>query len=125
MVVLTTGKGLEDNTLADLSKMTRKQLETLISNANRALKKIETKEKREAKKAAEKAAAKFGFKLNELVATKTPQPEKRTKPKPKSPAVAKYADPADKTKTWTGKGRQPAWYKQAVEAGVDPKSMEV
>ena len=39
--------------------------------------------------------------------------------------VAKYANPADKSQTWTGKGRQPQWYKDAVAAGTDPKTMEI
>ena len=117
--------------MADLSKMTRKQLERLIKDAERALKTISTKEKREAKKAAEKAAAKFGFTLSELTSEAIEAPArtraKSSKPKAakKSSSPAKYANPSDKSQTWTGKGRQPAWYKAAIEAGIDPKKMEI
>ena len=105
--------------MADLSKMTRKQLERLIKDAERA------------KKAAEKAAAKFGFTLSELTNDVVKMPARTLRKSAKSKAAkktvspAKYANPADKSQTWTGKGRQPAWYKAAIEAGTNPKKMEI
>ncbi|WP_299968311.1 H-NS family nucleoid-associated regulatory protein [uncultured Roseobacter sp.] len=116
--------------MADLSKMSRKQLERLITDAQRALKSIETKEKREAKKAAEKAAAKFGFKLSELTnapaaAPKPKSAAKKATPAKKPAAAAKYANPANPAQTWSGMGRQPRWFKDAVASGVDPKTLEI
>lgn len=115
--------------MADLSKMTKKQLERLIKDAERALKALSNKEKREAKKAAEKAAAKFGFSLAELTGgSGKAAPAKRGRPKKagaKSASPAKYANPADPTQTWTGKGRQPLWYKDAVAGGTDPSKLEI
>ncbi|MFT5625225.1 MAG: DNA-binding protein H-NS, partial [Lentimonas sp.] len=29
------------------------------------------------------------------------------------------------TQTWTGKGRQPTWFKEAVAAGTAPDTMEI
>lgn len=108
----------------DLSTKSKKQLEKMLSDVQKALKAIETKERREAKKAAEKAAAKFGFSLSEL----TDRPVARSagkKGRPKSPGTPKYANPDDPSQTWTGKGRQPQWYKDAIAAGKDPKSLEI
>lgn len=111
----------------DLSKMSRKQLEKLLSDVEKALKTLETREKREAKKAAEKAVAKFGFKLSDLAPAGSASAEggaarKKTVKKVSPP---KYANPADPEQTWTGKGRQPNWYRAAVESGAAPESMEI
>lgn len=111
--------------MADLKKMNRKQLERLISDAQRALKSISAREKREARKAAEQAAAKFGFSLTELVGSGAPEKTKKKKAAARVPGKPKYANPADPTQVWTGRGRKPGWFMQAVEAGADPRSMEI
>ena len=36
-----------------------------------------------------------------------------------------YANPANKKQTWSGKGRQPAWFKAAVEQGHEPADMKI
>lgn len=108
----------------DLSTMSKKQLEKLLSDVQDALKTLEAKEKREAKKAAEKAAAKFGFSLSELTDHPVSKAGRRRRG-PKNPGVPKYANPADPSETWTGKGRQPQWYKDAIAEGKDPKSLEI
>jgi DNA-binding protein H-NS len=38
-------------------------------------------------------------------------------------AEPKYQNPADTDQTWTGKGRQPEWYKTAIEGGQSPETM--
>lgn len=112
----------------DLKNMSKKQLEKLLKDVQKALKSLESNEKREAKKAAEKAAAKFGFKLSELTnggkAAVAEKPAKRKTAK-RAPSPAKYANPADPSQTWTGKGRQPNWYRAEVEKGTAPDSMEI
>jgi DNA-binding protein H-NS len=113
--------------VADLKNMNRKQLQRLISDAQKALKSIETREKREAKKAAEKAAAKFGFKLSEVVTTAPARAPsaKSVKSRTRKKAQPKYANPADKSQTWTGMGRKPQWFIDAIESGADPKTLEI
>lgn len=112
----------------DLGKMTRKQLEKMLKDVQKALKTLETREKREAKKAAEKAAEKFGFKLKDLVSTtSTGEPDapvrRKSAKKPASPP--KYANPTNPAQTWTGKGRQPNWYRAEIEKGTAPEAMEI
>lgn len=110
----------------DLKNMSRKQLEKLAAQVQKALKSLDTQDKREAKKAAEKAAAKFGYSLAELAAA--PSGKKRG-PKPgtkaKNPGVAKYKNPSDASQTWTGKGRQPAWFKDALESGKSADDLAI
>ena len=82
-------------------------------------------------KAAEKAAAAHGFSLAQLTGGETAAPKKRgRKPgpkaaKPKKAGAPRYKNPADASQTWTGKGRQPVWFKDAVAAGADPESMAI
>ena len=102
----------------DLTKMTRKELEQLQRDTEKALKDAEVRDRKEAKMAAEQAAAKFGFSLSELTGS-------TVKGRAKASAVAKYANPKDASQTWTGKGRQPLWFKEAIEKGTDPKKLEI
>ncbi len=107
----------------DLSTMSKKQLEKLQNDVQKALSALQAKERREAQKAAEAAAAKYGFSLSEL--TETPRGKSARKSRPKTQGTPKYANPEDPSQKWTGKGRQPQWYKDAIAAGTDPKTLEI
>jgi DNA-binding protein H-NS len=37
----------------------------------------------------------------------------------------KYRNPKDPSQTWTGKGRRPKWYLEALDAGVSPEDMRI
>ncbi|MEX3314559.1 H-NS family nucleoid-associated regulatory protein [Sulfitobacter sp. PS-8MA] len=111
----------------DLKSMSRKDLEKLLSDVKKALQAAQARERRAARKAAQKAAAEYGFSLNDL-AEETPAPKKQKKPR-KSAAGPKskpqFANPDDAKQTWTGKGRQPNWFRAQVENGVDPETMRI
>lgn len=115
----------------NLKGMARKELEKLRADVDKALEQASAREMEAARKAAEKAAAAHGFSLAELTGVETPAPKKRgRKPgpkagKPKKAGVPRYKNPNDASQTWTGKGRQPEWFKNAVTAGVDPASMAI
>jgi len=68
----------------------------------------------------EKLAAAHGVSVEEAMAM-APVKGKRSKAK----STPKFANPADKSQTWTGKGRQPEWFKAAVNAGASPDSMAI
>lgn len=113
----------------DLKSMNRKELEKMLSDVKKALTDAQARERREAKKAAERAAAEFGFSLTELTEGQNP-PAKRRKQrgsggKPKTKSQPKYANPSDTSQTWTGKGRQPNWYRENVEKGIPPEQMKI
>ena len=77
-------------------------------------------QKEEAVKAAEEAAKSFGFALSELLSDK---PAKKAASKSKLPA--KFRNPANEADTWTGRGRQPQWFKDALAAGKSPEDLEI
>ncbi|KPP84178.1 MAG: DNA-binding protein H-NS [Rhodobacteraceae bacterium HLUCCA08] len=113
----------------DLGSLSRKDLEKLKRDVEKALDRAEKADLKKARDAATKAAAEFGVSLDELVAAPKPGPKpgrrRATATKPVKKGAAKYANPADPKQTWTGKGRQPAWYKDAIAAGKSPESMAI
>ncbi|MDF1871789.1 H-NS histone family protein [Vannielia sp.] len=103
---------------AALKGMSRKELEKLQAEVEKALLKINETEKKAAIAAAEKAAKAHGFSLGELTGEAPAKRGRKPGPKKAGPKGApKYANPADKTQTWTGKGRQPNWVKEGLAAG--------
>jgi DNA-binding protein H-NS len=95
-----------------LEKMNRKELEALRSDVDKAIIELRKKEKGDALAAAQKAAAEFGFSLDELTSKKSGKGAAKG-----SSANPKYMNPSNPTQTWTGKGRQPNWFKAALESG--------
>lgn len=92
----------------NVDSMSRKELVKLKAEVEKALSTIEKRKKAEAKKAIEDAAKKHGFSLNEILGkTKTTR----------SKSVPKYKNPNDPEQTWSGRGRQPTWVKEALAKG--------
>ncbi|NSY37912.1 H-NS family nucleoid-associated regulatory protein [Leisingera sp. ANG59] len=102
----------------DLSAMSRKELLQLQSDVGKALQEAELRERQEALKAAEEAAAKYGFSLDEI-ASASRQGAKKTK------AAPKYRNPNNPEETWTGRGRKPHWVHAALTAGMDISDLEI
>jgi DNA-binding protein H-NS len=102
----------------DLKAMTRKELEKLKTSVERELTRTIERDRKAAIAAVQKAAREHGFDLHEVVGAK--KPAKITKPKKKPKTVVtspKYQHPENPDVTWTGKGRQPKWIKEAEAAG--------
>ena len=102
----------------DLSEMSRKELEKLSKDVDKALERVSNKELKLAQEAAAKAAAEYGYSLSDVAAA-APKRSAAVKSAPK------YKNPDDSSQTWTGKGRQPDWYKTAVANGTDPETMAI
>ncbi|WP_238365826.1 H-NS family nucleoid-associated regulatory protein [Mesobacterium pallidum] len=95
----------------DALKQLRKDVDAAIAGF------VERK-RQEARAKLEAEAKAMGFSLTELV-------EGKGKAKSRSQSLPKYRDPQDASNTWTGRGRQPEWFKAAVKRGVAPESMEI
>jgi len=110
----------------NLKAMTVKELTKLKNDAEKALKIAEERLRKDALKAAEKAAAEFGFQLTELTPEKkTKVVKKGPKGKPKAKAKAKYRNPANPEQTWSGRGRKPLWINEALSSGADITDLEI
>lgn len=109
----------------DLKGMTPKQLQKLSEDVAKEIAKRATKQRDTAMKAAAKAAKEHGFDLTELLG-EAPKKRGRKKAAPKKPPLpAKYKNPKDASQTWSGRGRQPEWYKAAIASGKSAKSLEI
>ena len=91
----------------DVNALSKEELLKLKNDIEKALKTLDTRRKAEAKKAADDAARKFGFSLDELV-------EDGAKG---GKGVPRYANPEDPAQTWTGRGRKPRWVEAALKSG--------
>lgn len=101
-------------TMAHLNAMTLTELKSLEKKVTKAVAKFEEREKKKALSALKAEARKMGFSLAEL--TGVAEKPKAAK-KPRGKVAPKYANPADKTQTWTGRGRRPLWVVEALEGG--------
>lgn len=93
----------------DLNAMSLKELKDLQKQVARHIDDFENRKKREALAAVEEKAKALGFSLTDLV--------KASGAKTRKPAKPKYANPANKSETWTGRGRRPRWVEAALKSG--------
>lgn len=102
----------------DLNSLSLKELKDLQSQVAKAIAGYEDRKKREALAELEEKARAMGFSLAELTGV-APATRKR------SPSTAKYANPANKADTWSGRGRKPRWFIEALAAGKKPEDLSV
>jgi DNA-binding protein H-NS len=93
----------------DLNSMSLEYLKKLQKDVNKAVDGYQDKQRKEALAAAEAAAREMGYTLAEL----TGLPGKKAK----SVLPPKYRHPENPEQTWTGRGRQPQWMKDALANG--------
>lgn len=101
----------------DLNALSLKELKDLQSQVVRAIATYEDRRKKEALAELEEKARAMGFSLAEL--TGLPVSRKR------APAVAKFANPANPSETWSGRGRKPRWFADAIKAGRSADDLKV
>ena len=101
----------------DLSKLSLDDLKALRKNVEKEIKEFKSRAKMAALKDLQAVAKKHGLSVEEIIG-------KKGKAK-KAAAPAKYRNPSDPNQTWSGRGRQPAWYKEAVSKGKSQKSLEI
>lgn len=99
----------------DLSLMSKEELLALQKDISKALVNFDKRQKQAALAAAQQAARDHGFSLDEILGQKTPA----------KAAPAKYRNPENSAQTWSGRGRQPEWFKAAIAAGTTADAMEI
>ena len=97
--------------------MSLEDLKTLKKDVETAIDGFTERKRAEAYKAIQEVAKKHGMSVDEIVGGKSS--------KRKTKSVAKYANPENPAQTWSGRGRQPAWFKAAMAAGKDPEGMQI
>lgn len=101
----------------DLNALSLKELKDLQSQIARAIASYEDRKKKEAIAELEDRARALGFTLPELLGVASV--------KKRAPASAKYANPANAADTWSGRGRKPRWFVEALQAGKSVEELMV
>lgn len=101
----------------DVNSLSVKELRDLQSQVAKAISSFEDRKKKAALAELEEKAREMGFSLAEL--TGAPVTRKR------SPATPKYANPANAADTWSGRGRKPRWFIEALAQGKKPEDLSV
>ncbi len=101
----------------DINTLSLKELKDLQAQVGKAIATYEDRKKKAALAELEDKARAMGFSLAEL--TGAANVRKR------SPTVARYANPADASDTWSGRGRKPRWFIAALAAGRSPEDLAI
>lgn len=100
----------------DTSGLSATELKELVTKIEKRIVEVEKETLQAALKEMRAVADKLGVAFEDVIALNGSRRKKAvTKSSPK------YANPNDPAQTWTGRGRKPAWVKEALDAG---KSIE-
>ncbi|GIT93315.1 trans-acting regulatory protein hvrA [Jannaschia pagri] len=101
----------------NLNSLSFEELRALEKNVAKTIKNFEERRRKETLSKVEAIAKEAGFTLADLLDS--------VKPSSKTALPPKYRHPENADLTWSGRGRQPAWYKEAIEAGVTERELLV
>lgn len=95
--------------MIDLNEMSLDELKKLQKDVAKAIESFEERALKAARVEMEAIARQHGFTFDQVLA-KAPALGRK-------PVAPKYANPADKNQTWTGRGRKPKWVVDALASG--------
>jgi DNA-binding protein H-NS len=93
----------------DLEALSLSELKKIQKDVAKAIATFEDRQKAEVRAKVEALARDLGYSLAELVGTETKSS--------RAPAAAKYRHPENPALTWSGRGRKPHWFVEALAAG--------
>jgi DNA-binding protein H-NS len=100
-----------------IENMDRDELLQLRKDVDAALKTVDDRRRKEAHGKLEEMAREMGFTLADFAGG---QGKARS-----SVGVPKYVHPEIPSKTWSGRGRQPQWYKDAIASGKSEDDLAI
>ena len=105
----------------NLGKLSDKELKALKHRIENELKTSRTRAiaaaTQELQDVIQKIARKHGLTVSEILGKK--------RKSRKFPVPAKYRNPKNPNQTWSGRGRQPAWFREASKDGASAESLEI
>ena len=93
----------------DLEALSLGELKKMQKDVTKAISTFEDRQKAEARAKVEAFARDLGYSLAELVGTEAKSS--------RAPAAAKYRHPENPALTWSGRGRKPQWFVEALAGG--------
>ena len=106
----------------NVDKMSLKELVDLEAKVKKALATARDKERGDLKRKMAEMAENHGFSVAELFGGGRGG---RGAAKGKSLGIAKYANPENKSDTWTGRGRKPNWLLERLKKGSKLADFEI
>ncbi|MCV6598311.1 MAG: H-NS histone family protein [Mangrovicoccus sp.] len=100
-----------------LDELSLDELQQLQKAVGKAIETLDERRRKEALASVEAKAREMGFSLAELT-----ESLKRSK---RSARPARYRHPENPDLTWSGRGRHPAWVKDAIENGANLEDFEI
>lgn len=101
----------------NLNALSLKELKELQGQVAKAIANFEDRRKKQALAELEEKARAMGFSLAELTGGSAPRK--------RAPASVKYANPANPSDTWSGRGRKPRWFAEALAKGKAPEDLAI
>ena len=101
----------------DVEALSLKELQKLQKDLAKAISTYEDRHKAEARTKLEAIAKEMGYALADLIGSEV----KSTR----APVIAKYSHPENPGLTWSGRGRKPLWFVEALEAGKMPEVLAI
>ncbi len=101
----------------DLEALSLGELKKMQKDVAKAISTYEDRQKAEARAKVEALAQELGYSFAELVGTDTKSA--------RAPAAAKYRHPENPALTWSGRGRKPQWFVEALEAGKTASDLAI
>ncbi len=101
----------------DLNTMSLPELKKLQKDVAKAIDSFEERQRKAVLAELDALARERGFTIEQVVGVAPATGRK--------PVAPKYANPADSSQTWTGRGRKPKWVIEALESGKTLEDMAI
>jgi DNA-binding protein H-NS len=101
----------------DLAALSLTELKKMQKDIAKAVSTFEDRQKAEARAKVEAFARDMGYSLAELVGTETKTA--------RAPVPPKYQHPENPVLTWSGRGRKPQWFVDALTGGKTAEDMAI
>lgn len=101
----------------DLESLSLDALKALQKDVAKAISSYEDRKKAAARTEVEEVARKLGYSLADLVGS-----EKKAG---RAVAPPKYRHPENSALTWSGRGRKPRWFVEAIDAGKSAEDLAI
>jgi len=106
----------------DLEKLSQSELDALIANAERQKKKIHRQKINDVRRHLASQAKEAGYTIDELFGAGG---GRKVSSRTGTKVAPKYRNPANPDQTWTGRGKRPRWFNEALAKGRKEGDMRI
>lgn len=101
----------------DIDALSLNELKQLQKRTSKAIDTFEERQKSDARAKLEAVAKEMGYSLAEFGGADVKSS--------RAPAAPKYRHPKDASLTWSGRGRKPLWFVDALKSGKTPDDLAI